>query len=95
MKIRPLNDKIILKPEPKKEVTTGGIVIPDSVKGGKASHATVVAVGPGAVLEDGTRAPIDLSEGDRVVISKESGQEVEVEGEKFIVCFEADIIAVL
>ncbi|AKT43182.1 co-chaperone GroES [Chondromyces crocatus] len=94
MKIRPLQDRVIVKRIKEEEKTKGGIIIPDSAKE-KPIEGTVVAVGNGKVLEDGSTRKLDLKEGDRVLFGKYSGTEVKVEGEEHLILREDDILGVL
>lgn len=90
--LRPLGDRVVVKLVQAEEKTRGGIVLPDTAKE-KPQEAEVVAVGPGKLLEDGKRAPIDLKAGDHILFAKYSGTEVKVEGEEFLVISEKDILA--
>jgi chaperonin GroES len=92
MKLKPLGDRLIVKPSDEEETTASGIVLPDTAKE-KPSKGKVLAVGDGAVKEDGTRQPIDVSEGDEVLYSKYGGTEVTVEGDDLLVLRESDVIA--
>jgi chaperonin GroES len=95
MKLRPLNDKIIVKPLKAEEVTKSGIIIPDSAKE-KPQEAEVIAVGPGKVNETtGARNPIDLKVGDKVLYSKYSGNEFKLDGDDVLMLDEGDVLAVL
>ncbi|MBE3587418.1 MAG: co-chaperone GroES [Thermoanaerobacteraceae bacterium] len=92
--IRPLGERVVVKPLPTEEVTKGGIVIPDTAKE-KPQEGEVVAVGPGRLLENGTRVPIDLKVGDRILFSKYAGNEVKLDGEEYLIMREADILGVI
>ena len=92
--LRPLGDRVVVKLVQAEEKTRGGIMLPDTAKE-KPQEAEVLAVGPGKLLEDGKRAPIDLKTGDRVLFAKYSGTEVKLEGEEFLVIAEKDILAVI
>jgi chaperonin GroES len=94
MKIRPLQDRVIVKRVKEEEKTKGGIIIPDTAKE-KPIEGTVVAVGNGKVLEDGTVRKVDLKEGDRVLFGKYSGTEVKLEGEEHLILREDDILCVV
>ncbi|HXB98638.1 MAG TPA: co-chaperone GroES [bacterium] len=95
MKLRPLNDKIIVKPLKAEEKTKSGIIIPDSAKE-KPQEAEVIAVGPGKVNETtGARNPIDLKAGDKVLYSKYSGNEFKLDGEEVLMLDEGDVLAVI
>ena len=94
MKIRPLQDRVIIRRVKEVEKTKGGIIIPDSAKE-KPLEALVVAVGNGKVLEDGTVRKLELKEGDRILFSKYSGTEVKIEGEEHLIVREDDILGVI
>jgi len=93
-KIRPVGDRVVVKPSAKEEVTKSGIVIPDTAKE-KPQEGTVIAVGSGRLLDNGDRAPIDLREGDRVLFAKYGGTEFKLDGEEYLVLKENDILAVI
>jgi len=82
--LRPIGDKVVVKPEKEEEKTSGGIILPDTAKK-KPSEGVVVAVGPGKLLENGTRAPMPVKEGDRVVYAKYGGNEVTVDGTEYVI----------
>ena len=93
MKIRPLQDRIIVKRIDEEETTKGGIIIPDTAKE-KPQEAKVIAVGKGKVKEDGTVLPLDVRKGDRVLFSKYSGTEVTLDGEEHLIIREDDVLGV-
>ena len=93
MKIRPLQDRIIVKRIDEEETTKGGIIIPDTAKE-KPQEAKVIAVGNGKVKEDGTIMPLDVKKGDRVLFSKYSGTEITIEGEEHLIIREDDVLGV-
>ena len=92
--LKPLEDRILVRPEEGEETTASGIVIPDTAKE-KPQEGTVLAVGPGKRSETGDLIPMDVSEGDRVIYSKYGGTEVKVEGEEYLVLSARDVLAVL
>lgn len=94
MKVRPLNDRILVKRLAEIEKTKGGIIIPDSAKE-KPAEGEVVAVGPGKMDDKGKRIAPDLKVGDRVLFSKYGGTEVKLEGEDFLIMREDDILGVV
>jgi chaperonin GroES len=95
VKLRPLNDKLIVKPLKAEEKTKSGIIIPDSAKE-KPQEAEVIAVGPGKVNETtGVRNPIDIKVGEKVLYSKYSGNEFKLDGEDVLMLDEGDILAVI
>jgi len=93
MKIRPLQDRIIVKRIDEEETTKGGIIIPDTAKE-KPQEAKVIAVGKGKVKEDGTVQPLDVKKGDRVLFSKYSGTEINIDGEEHLIIREDDVLGV-
>ena len=94
MKIRPLQDRVIVKRIEEEEKTKGGIIIPDTAKE-KPMEGKVVAVGKGKVLDDGKVHPLDVKAGDRVLFGKYSGTEVKIEGEEHLIMREDDILGVI
>ena len=93
-RIRPVGDRVVVKPAAKEEVTKSGIVIPDTAKE-KPQEGTVIAIGSGRLLDNGDRSPIDVREGDRVLYAKYGGTEFKLEGEEYLVLKESDILAVI
>ena len=91
--LKPLEDRIAVHPSEEEEMTTSGIVIPDTAKE-KPQEGTVVAVGPGR-FEDGNRVPLDVAVGDKVIYSKYGGTEVKVEGEEYLILSARDVLAVV
>jgi len=94
MGIRPLQDPIIVKRIDEEETTKGGIIIPDTAKE-KPQEGKVIAVGKGKVLEDGKVQPLDVKKGNRVLFSKYSGTEVNIEGEEHLIIREDDVLGVI
>jgi chaperonin GroES len=94
MKFKPLHDRILIKRIEESEKSKGGIIIPDTAKE-KPSEGQVVAVGPGAINKDGKRNPIDVKEGDKILFSKYSGDEVKIDGQDLIIIKEEDVIGIL
>jgi chaperonin GroES len=94
MKIRPLQDRVIVRRVKEEEKTKGGLYIPDSAKE-KPVEAIVLAVGNGKVLEDGTVRKLDVKEGDRILFGKYSGNEVKLDGDETLILRENDILGVL
>ncbi len=92
--IRPLGERVVVRPLPGEEVTKGGIVIPDTAKE-KPQEAEVVAVGSGRILDNGSRVPIDLKVGDRVLFSKYAGNEVKIDGVEYLIMRDADVLGVI
>ncbi len=94
MKFTPLNDRILVKRTDAEQTSAGGIIIPDSAKE-KPQEAIVVAVGAGKRLKDGTRRASALSEGDRVLFGKYSGDEIKLDGEKHLILREDEVLAII
>ena len=94
MKIRPLQDRILLRQVEGEAKTAGGIIIPDSAKE-KPQEGVVVAAGKGKVRDDGKLTPLDVKAGDRVLYGKYSGNEITVSGETFVIVREEDVLAIL
>jgi chaperonin GroES len=94
MKIRPLQDRILVKRIEEEDKTKGGIIIPDSAKE-KPQEGVVIAVGGGRVAEDGTVRPLDVKKGDKVLFSKYGGTEVTLEGQEHLIIREDDVLGVL
>jgi chaperonin GroES len=92
VKIKPLGDRVVIKPTPKEEVSKGGIVLPDTVKE-KPQDGKIVAVGPGKLSEDGNRIAMEVKVGDNVIYSKYAGTEIKVDEEELIILRESDILA--
>ncbi len=94
MKIRPLQDRIIVKRIEGEEVSSGGIIIPDSAKE-KPQEGKVIAIGKGKIGEDGKLQPLDVKKGDKVLFSKYAGSEVNIDGDEHLIIREDDVLGVL
>ena len=94
MKIRPLQDRVVVRRIDVENTSAGGIIIPDSAQE-KPIQGEVIAIGDGAILDDGRRRAIDLKVGDRVLFGKYSGTEVKLDGEELLVMRESDVMAVV
>ena len=94
MKIKPLADRLVVKPAPAEEKTKGGIILPDTAKE-KPVIGEVVAIGTGRVLDNGTRQPLEVKVGDKVLYGKYSGTEVTLDGEEYMIMRESDLFAIL
>jgi chaperonin GroES len=92
--IRPLGEKVLLKRVEAEEMTRGGIVLPDSAQE-KPRRGTILAIGDGKVLDDGTRAEFQVAIGDVVLFSSYGGTEIKVDGEEYMLMDESDILAIL
>jgi chaperonin GroES len=90
---KPLGDRVVVEPGPEEEVSSGGIVLPDTAKK-KPQDGKVLAVGPGRLLENGKRVPVAVKEGDTVIYSKYGGTEIKVKGKEYVILSEDDILAV-
>ena len=93
-KLRPLGDRVVIKPSAKEEMTKSGIVLPDTAKE-KPQEGKVVAVGNGKMNDEGQRIPMDVQEGDRILFGKYSGSEVNVEDDEYVIMREDDVLAIL
>lgn len=94
MKMKPLADRVVVKPSAAEEKTKGGIILPDTAKE-KPVMGEVVAVGPGKVSDDGKKIAPEVKVGDKVLYGKYSGTEVTVDGEEYLIMREADIFAIV
>jgi len=94
MALRPLHDRLLVKRLEEKEQVQGGIIIPDTAKE-KPQQATVLAVGPGRITDDGKLQPLDIKAGDTVVFGKYAGTEVKIDGEDLLIIREDDVLGVL
>ena len=94
MKVKPLQDRILVKRVEEETKTKGGIIIPDSAKE-KPQEGLVIAVGPGKVTDNGTRVTPEVKKGDRILFGKYSGTEIKIEGEEHLILREDDILAVI
>jgi chaperonin GroES len=94
MKIRPLQDRLIVKRVDEEETTKGGIIIPDSAKE-KPQEGKVIAVGKGKLNEDGKLQPLDVKKGDKVLFSKYAGTEINIEGVEHLIIREDDVLGVV
>ena len=92
MKLKPLGDRLIVKPVEEEETTAIGLVLPETAKE-QPQPGSLVAAGDGAIADDGSRRPPDVSEGDEVLYSKYGGTEITVEGDELLVLRESDILA--
>ena len=94
VKIRPLQDRILVKQLEEEEKTAGGIIIPDTAKE-KPQQGKVIAVGKGKILEDGSVRPLDIKVGDRILFEKYAGTTVKIGGEEYMIMREDDVLAVI
>ena len=92
--LRPLGDRVVIRPLAREEVTKSGIVLPDTAKE-KPQQGEVVAVGPGRVLDNGDRVTVDLKAGDRVLFAKYAGTEFKHEDDELLILSERDVLAIM
>ena len=92
--LRPLGDRVVIKPLAREEVTKSGLVLPDTAKE-KPQQGEIVAVGPGRVLDSGERVTLDLNAGDRVLFAKYAGTEFKHEDDELLILSEKDVLAVM
>ncbi|MBI5324869.1 MAG: co-chaperone GroES [Ignavibacteriae bacterium] len=94
MNLKPLHDRIIVKPSEPEEVSKGGIIIPDTAKE-KPQQGEVIAVGNGKITEDGKVLPLQVKKGDKILYGKYSGTEVNIDGSDHLIMRESDVFAIL
>jgi len=94
MKVKPLHDRLIVQRLEEEEKTKGGIIIPDTAKE-KPIEGKVISVGTGRIKKDGTKMPLEVKKGDRVLYGKYAGTEVKVDGEEYLMMKEDDILAII
>jgi len=94
MKVRPLRDRVIVKRLEEEEKTKGGIIIPDTAKE-KPIEGKVIAVGDGKIKEDGTKIPMEVKKGNRVLFAKYAGTEIKIDGEEHLMMKEDDILGII
>ncbi len=94
LKIKPLADRLLVKPLEEEEVTPSGIVLPETAKE-KPQKGEVISVGPGARDDDGKRIEMDVKKGDKVLFAKYGGTEIKVDGDKLLILRESDVLAIL
>ena len=94
LNLKPLGDRLIVEPTESEEVTASGIVLPETAKE-KPQQGKVLAAGPGRRDEDGKRIDMDVEEGDTVLYAKYAGTEVKIEGEKYLIIKESDVLAIV
>jgi chaperonin GroES len=94
MKVKPLHDQVIVQRLEEEERTKGGIIIPDTAKE-KPIEGKVIAVGTGRIKKDGTKIPLEVKKGSRVLYAKYAGTEVKIDGEEYLIMKEDDILAII
>jgi chaperonin GroES len=93
-KLKPLGDRVVIQPTPREDVTKSGILLPDTAKE-KPQEGTILAAGPGKILDDGKRETMDVKVGDRILYSKYAGTEFKVDGEELLIVSQKDILAIV
>jgi chaperonin GroES len=93
-KLKPLGDRLVVKPSAREEMTKSGIVLPDTVKE-RPQEGTILAVGPGRILDDGTREAIDVAVGQKILFQKYAGTEFKLDDEELLILSQKDILAVI
>jgi chaperonin GroES len=93
-KLRPLGDRVVIKPSAREEMTKSGIVLPDTAKE-KPQEGTIIAAGPGKILDDGKRATMDVKSGDKVLDATDAGTEFKIDGDELLIVSQKDILAIV
>jgi chaperonin GroES len=93
-KLRPLGDRVVVKPTPREEMTKSGIVLPDTAKE-KPQEGKILSTGPGRILDDGKREPMDVKQGQKVLYAKYAGTEFKIDGDELLIVSQKDILAVV
>src|SRR6476660_1963753 len=93
-KLRPLGDRVVIQPTPREEMTKSGIVLPDTAKE-KPQEGTILSAGPGRLTDEGTREPMDVAVGDKVLYAKYAGTEFKVDSDELLIVSQKDILAVV
>jgi chaperonin GroES len=93
--LKPLNDNVVIKPNSKEEKTASGIILPDTVSKEKPEQGEVIAAGPGKMSETGTRLPMSVKAGDKVLFTKYSPNEIKVDDQDYLVLGESDVLAIV
>ena len=94
LNFKPLGSRVLVEPIEQDEITAGGIVLPEPAKE-KPQQGMILAIGPGARDEDGKRIPMDVAKGDKILFAKYSGTEIKVDGKKYLILREEDILAIV
>jgi chaperonin GroES len=92
--LKPLGDRLVVKPMAREEMTKSGIVLPDTVKE-RPQEGTILAVGPGRTLDDGTREPIEVEVGQKILFQKYAGTEFKLDDEELLILSQKDVLAVI
>ncbi|MCA9979930.1 MAG: co-chaperone GroES [Anaerolineales bacterium] len=94
MNLKPLGDRLVVEPKEKENTTASGLVLPDTASE-KPQQGTVLAVGPGSRDEDGDRIAMDVQEGNQVLFAKYAGTEIKIDGKKYLILKESDVLAIV
>ena len=94
MKLRPLDDRVVIKQSEAEEKTSGGIILPDAAKE-KPQMGKIVALGPGKLLDDGKRCKMSVKKNDKVIYAKYIGNDIEINREKYVILHESDILGII
>jgi chaperonin GroES len=92
--LKPLGDRVVVKPTPREEMTKSGIVLPDTAKE-RPQEGTILAAGPGRILDDGSREPMDVSVGQKILFQKYAGTEFKLDDDELLILSQKDILAVI
>lgn len=95
MNLKPLNDRVIVKPKDAIEKSKGGVILPDTASKEKPIEGTVIAAGPGKLTDSGDRTPLEVKKDDKIIFSKYAGTEIKVEEESYLILREEDILAII
>lgn len=95
MNLKPLNDRVIVKPKDAIEKSKGGVILPDTASKEKPIEGTVIAAGPGKLTDAGERTPLEVKKNDKIIFSKYAGTEIKVEEESYLILREEDILAII
>ncbi|MDD2716024.1 MAG: co-chaperone GroES [Candidatus Wallbacteria bacterium] len=95
MNLKPLANRVVVKPMKQEEVTKSGIVLPDTASKERPQEGKVVAVGPGKLLESGKREPLEVKENDKIIFSKYAGTEIKIQEEDYLILTDSDILAII
>jgi chaperonin GroES len=94
LNLKPLGSRLLVEPIEQDDITAGGIVLPETAKE-KPQQGLILAIGPGARDEDGKRIPMDVEKGDKILFAKYSGTEIKMDGKKYLILREEDILAIV
>lgn len=95
MNLRPLNDRVIVKPKETVEKSKGGVILPDTASKEKPIEGTIIAAGPGKLDENGKRCPLEVKKDDQVIFSKYAGTEIKTDDDSYLILREDDILAII